>query len=270
MLKMEDVTYIYEDGTVALKDVNIDLQKGRKIGVVGSNGSGKSTLFMLFLGMLKPTKGKVIFKEKELKYDKGTLSELRKNAGMVFQDPDKQIFFSSVFDDVAFALRNLKFDEDEVQKRVKLAMEKTGITQLQNKPVHFLSYGQKKNVSIAGVAAMNHNIIFFDEPTAGLDYRSQENVKSILESLSEKEERSIVVSSHDMNFIYEACDYIYVLDKGQLLSEGKKETIFLDKEILDKAGLDEPFLVKVHKYLGMDLCNNESELFGIKFKEDME
>ncbi|NYB75029.1 energy-coupling factor ABC transporter ATP-binding protein [Sedimentibacter hydroxybenzoicus DSM 7310] len=262
MLRMEDVTYIYEDGTVALKDVNIDLKKGAKIGIVGSNGSGKSTLFMIFLGLFKPTKGRVLFNEKELKYDKRTLSELRKNTGIVFQDPDKQIFFSSVFDDVAFALRNLKFNEDEVQKRVKLAMEKTGITELQNKPVHFLSYGQKKNVSIAGVAAMNHNIIFFDEPTAGLDYRSQENVKSILENLSEKQEKSIVVSSHDMNFIYEACDYIYVLNKGQLLSEGKKETIFLNKEILDKAGLEEPFLVKVHKYLGKELYKNESELFS--------
>ncbi|WP_313342146.1 energy-coupling factor ABC transporter ATP-binding protein [Sedimentibacter sp.] len=269
MLRMEDVTYIYEDGTVALKDVNIDLKKSGKIGIVGSNGSGKSTLFMIFLGLLKPTKGRVIFNEKELKYDKNTLSELRKNAGIVFQDPDKQIFFSSVFDDVAFALRNLKFNEDEVQKRVKLAIEKTGITELQNKPVHFLSYGQKKNVSIASVAAMNHNIIFFDEPTAGLDYRSQENVKSILENISEKQEKSIVVSSHDMNFIYEACDYIYVLNKGCVLSEGKKETIFLNKEILDKAGLEEPFLIKAHKYLGKELYKNESELFG-KFKEDIE
>ena len=261
MLRMEDVTYIYEDGTVALKDVNIDLKKGRKIGIVGSNGSGKSTLFMMFLGLLKPTKGRVVFNEKQLKYDKSVLSELRKIAGIVFQDPDKQIFFSSVFDDVAFALRNLKFNEDEVLKRVKLAMEKTGITELQDKPVHFLSYGQKKNVSIASVVAMNHNIIFFDEPTAGLDYRSQENVKNILENLSDKEEKSIVVSSHDMNFIYEICDYIYVLHKGHVLSEGTKEIIFLNKEILNKAELEEPFLVKVHKYLGKELYKNESELF---------
>jgi cobalt/nickel transport system ATP-binding protein len=262
MLRIEDVTYIYEDGTVALKDVNVNFKKGKKIGVVGSNGSGKSTLFMIFLGLLKPTKGRVIFKEKELKYDKSTLVELRKIAGLVFQDPDKQIFFSSVFDDVAFALRNLKFDEKVVRERVNAAMDKTGIMELQNKPVHFLSYGQKKNVSIAGLVAMNQNIIFFDEPTAGLDYRSQKNIKNILESLSNEEEKTIVVSSHDMNFIYEMCDYIYVLNKGHVLSEGKKETIFLNKEILDKAELEEPFIVKVHKYLGKELCKNESELFG--------
>lgn len=261
MLRLENITYVYEDKTVALKDVNIDLRKGKKIGIVGSNGSGKSTLFMMFLGLLKPTKGRVIFKDKELKYDKGNLYELRKNAGIVFQDPDKQIFFSNVFDDVAFALRNLKFNENEVKKRVFDAMEKTNIADLKNKPVHFLSYGQKKNVSIAGVVAMNHRMIFFDEPTAGLDYRSKENVKSILEAIADVEEKSIVVSSHDMNFIYEICDYIYVLNKGHVLSEGKKETIFLDKEVLDKANLEEPFLVKVHKYLGKPLYKNENELF---------
>lgn len=261
MLRMENVTYVYEDNTVALKDVNIDLRKGKKIGIVGSNGSGKSTMFMIFLGLLKPTKGKVIFNEKELKYDKGTLFQLRKKAGIVFQDPDKQIFFSSVYDDVAFALRNLKFDEKEVKKRVNYAMEKTDIADIQNKPVHFLSYGQKKNVSIAGVVAMNQQLMFFDEPTAGLDYISRENVKNILDSLADKEEKSIVVSSHDMNFIYEICDYIYVLNKGHVLSEGKKETIFLDKEVLDKANLEEPFLVKVHKYLGEPLYKDEKELF---------
>ncbi len=236
---------------------------------MGSNGSGKSTLFRIFLGLLKPTKGRVIFNEKELKYDKSTLSQLRKKTGIVFQDPDKQIFFSSVFDDVAFALRNLKFDEKEVMERVTVAMEKTGITALQNKPVHFLSYGQKKNVSIAGVVAMNHEMIFFDEPTAGLDYTSKENVRNILDNLAGKEEKTIVVSSHDMNFIYEICDYIYVLNKGHVLSEGKKETIFLNKEILDRAELEEPFLVKVHKYLGKELYENENELFD-KFKEDIE
>ena len=262
MLRVEDVTYIYEDGTVALKDVNIDLTKAKKIGIVCSNGSGKSTLFMVFLGLLKPSKGRVILNENELKYDKNTLKELRKCAGMVFQDPDKQIFFSSVFDDVAFALRNLKYNEDEVQKKVKLAMEKTGITELQNKPVHFLSYGQKKNVSIASVVAMNHKLMFFDEPTAGLDCNSKENIKNILEDLAATKGKTIIVSSHDMNFIYEICDYIYVLNKGHVLSEGKKETIFLNKEILDKAELEEPFLVKVHKYLGKELYKNESELFG--------
>jgi len=115
MLKMENVTYIYEDKTVALKDVSINLSRGLKIGIVGSNGAGKSTLFMNFLGLLKPSNGTVIYKGSHLKYDRISLNELRRDVGIVFQDPDKQIFFSNVYDDIAFALRNLKFDETEIE-----------------------------------------------------------------------------------------------------------------------------------------------------------
>lgn len=258
---MEDVTYIYEDGTNALNKINIDLNKSKRIGIVGSNGAGKSTLFMNFLGLLKPTKGKIYYKGNELKYNKKLLTELRKDVGIVFQDPDKQIFFSNVYDDIAFALRNLKYDEKEINERVIMAMDKTNISDLKNKPVHFLSYGQKKNVSIAGVVAMNQQLMFFDEPTAGLDYCSRENVKNILNNLVDHENKSIVVSSHDMNFIYEICDYIYVLNKGHVLAEGSEETIFLNKEVLDEASLEEPFLVKVHKYLGKPLYKDENELF---------
>ncbi|MDF2676579.1 MAG: putative enzyme [Bacillota bacterium] len=263
MLKMENVTYIYEDKTVALHNVSIDLSKGKKIGIVGSNGAGKSTLFMNFLGLLKPTKGKIHYKENELKYDKNTLSDLRKNVGIVFQDPDKQIFFSNVYDDIAFALKNLKYNDEEIKKRVESAMFKTNICDLKNKPVHFLSYGQKKNVSIAGTVAMDQKLIFFDEPTAGLDYSSRENIKNILNDLTENENKTIVVSSHDMNFIYEMCDYIYVLNKGNILDDGETQEIFLKKEILDEASLEEPFLIKAHKYLNKPIYKTERELFNI-------
>lgn len=260
MLRMENVTYEYADKTVALNNVSIDLSKGKKIGIVGSNGAGKSTLFMNFLGLLRPVKGKVLYKGNELKYDKRSLTELRKNVGIVFQDPDKQLFFSNVYDDIAFALRNLKYSEEEIRDRVSRSMEKTNTEGLRNKPVHFLSYGQKKNVSIAGVAALDQSILFFDEPTAGLDYASRENVKKILEGFVD-EGKSIVVSSHDMNFIYEACDYIYVLNKGSVIAEGESCRIFLDKKVLDEASLEEPFLVKVHKYLNKPLFKREQELF---------
>ncbi len=262
MLKMENVTYIYEDKTVALNDVSIDLSRGLKIGIVGSNGAGKSTLFMNFLGLLKPSKGTVVYKGSHLKYDRTSLNELRRDVGIVFQDPDKQIFFSNVYDDIAFAMRNLKFDEKEVRERVEMAMKITNTDTLREKPVHFLSYGQKKNVSIAGAVAMDHKIIFFDEPTAGLDFVSRENVKKILDKLVSDENKSIVISSHDMNFIYENCDYIYILNNGQVLSEGEVQTVFLKKEILDRASLEEPFLVKAHKYLGKNLYRTEKELFN--------
>lgn len=261
MLKMENVTYEYADKTVALNNVSIDLSKGKKIGIIGSNGAGKSTLFMNFLGILKPLRGKVLYKGNDLKYDKKSLIELRKNVGIVFQDPDKQLFFSNVYDDIAFALRNLKYSKEEIKYRVAKAMEKTNTEDLKNKPVHFLSYGQKKNVSIAGVSTLDQSILLFDEPTAGLDYASRENVKKILNGFVEEDGKSIVVSSHDMNFIYEICDYIYVLNKGSVIGEGEGSQIFLDKKILEEASLEEPFLIKAHKYLKKPLFKSEQELF---------
>ncbi|KAF5059276.1 MAG: energy-coupling factor ABC transporter ATP-binding protein [Sedimentibacter saalensis] len=261
MLEMLNVSYMYEDKTIALNNVSIDLKKGKKIGIIGSNGAGKSTLFMNFLGLLKPTKGKIFFDGKELKYDKKTLDNLRKNVGIVFQDPDKQIFFSNVYDDIAFALKNLKYNEEEIKQRVESSIRNTNIAHLRNKPVHFLSYGQKKNVSIAGTVVMDQKIIFFDEPNAGLDYPSKENVKNFLNNLTERENKTIVISSHDMNFIYEICDYIYILNKGCILAEGETREIFLRKEILDEAALEEPFLIKIHKYFGKPICKSEKELF---------
>lgn len=261
MLRMENVTYIYEDKTRALDDVTIDLSKNRITGIVGSNGAGKSTMFMNFVGLKKPTQGKIYFRDKPLKYDKKSLRELRLSVGIVFQDPDKQIFFSSVYDDIAFGLRNLKYSEDYVQKAVKQAMEKTNTVHLKDKPVHFLSYGQKKNVSIAGTLAMNAQLIFFDEPTAGLDYVSRQSVKSILTTLAD-EGKNIVISSHNMDFIYEMSTYIYVLNKGLILAEGTPAEVFTDKKILDQASLEEPFLIKAHKYLGLPLCKTEAELFS--------
>ncbi|MFD3158656.1 energy-coupling factor ABC transporter ATP-binding protein [Haloimpatiens sp. FM7330] len=260
MLKIEDLKYIYEDGTVALENINIDLHKGNKIGVIGSNGSGKSTLFLNMVGILQPKQGKVIFNNEGLKYNKKFLRKFRQNIGIVFQDPDKQIFYSNVYDDVAFALRNLGYSEEIVRQRVYMALKKTGAYEFRNKPVHFLSYGQKKRVAIAGVLAMKSDIILFDEPTAGLDPVMTESVIDIINTLS-RENKKIVISSHNMNLIYEMCDYVYVLNKGRIIGEGKVEEIFTKENILKEAGLNEPWLVKLHKNLQIPLFKDEKCLY---------
>ena len=260
MLKMDNVTYIYEDKTVALKNVNIDLNKGNKIGIIGSNGAGKSTLFLNFTGVLKPTKGSVYFKEESIKYDKKYLYNLRKSVGIVFQDPDKQIFYSNVYDDVAFGLRNLAIPENEVKLRVNKALESVGALEFKDKPVHFLSHGQKKRVAMAGVLAMQSDTIFFDEPTAGLDPVVTESVVNILEDIY-NEGKKIVISSHDMDLIYRVCDYIYVLDHGQVIEEGLVEEVFLKEEVLQRAGLVQPWLVKLHKNMDLPLFKDEASLF---------
>lgn len=259
MIKVEKLEYKYEDGTIALKDVNIDLDKGNIIGVIGANGSGKSTLFLSLLGILKPTKGSIKYKEKPLKYDKKSLRSYRKEVSIVFQDSEKQLFYSRVYDDVAFTLRNLDFDEDEIKIRVDEALEKVKATDLKEKPTHFLSFGQKKRIAIAGVLVVDSKILFLDEPTSGLDPYMTKEIKNIIKDLGK--EKKLVISSHDMDFIYEVCDYIYILGKGEILGEGRREAIFLETQLLEKALLEKPWLVKIHEGLNLPLYQDEKDLF---------
>ena len=259
MIKIDSLEYIYEDGTKALKDVNMDLDKGNIIGVIGANGSGKSTLFLNMLGILKPSKGSISYNGNRLKYNKKALREYRKEVSIVFQDPEKQLFYSKVYDDVAFTLRNLNYSEEEIEERVKEALEKIKSIDLKEKPTHFLSYGQKKRIAIAGVLVVDSKILLLDEPTAGLDPYMTREMKRIIKELAS--EKKLVVSSHDMDFIYEVCDYIYILGEGEIIGEGACEEIFLQSELLERALLEKPWLVKIHEGLNIPLYKDEKELF---------
>lgn len=260
MIKIDNISYTYEDGTKAIKSQSFDFSKGEIIAIIGSNGAGKSTLFLNIMGILKPTKGKIFFDDKELKYDKKSLREYRKKIGIVFQDPDKQIFYSNVYDDIAFALRNLGVDEDEVKKRVDEALKCVEAQEFKDKPVHFLSMGQKKRVAIAGTLAIDQDVILFDEPTAGLDpYMTEEIVKILLDL--KKKGKKVVISSHNMDLIYKLSDYVYILAKGEIICQGKTEEAFLNGEALRKANLNEPWMVKMHNEIGTPLFKEEKELF---------
>ena len=264
MLEMKKVTYAYEDDTIALKDITMDLSKGNCIGVIGSNGAGKSTLFLNFAGILKPKSGSVFFENTPMKYDKSSLRELRKKVSIVFQDPEKQIFFSRVYDDVAFALRNLGIKEKEIKNRVEQALTSVDAKEFADKPVHFLSHGQKKRVAIAGVIAMDSQVIFMDEPSAGLDPVATNSVEEIINNLSNQENRKVVISSHDMDLIYKVCDYVYVMDEGRIIAQGITSEVFMMDEVLKMAGLVQPWLVKLHANMGYPLFKNEEELYSYK------
>lgn len=259
MIKIKGLEYLYEDGTKALNNINMDLNRGNVIGVIGANGSGKSTLFLNMLGILKPTKGSIEYKANKLNYSKKALREYRKEVSIVFQDPEKQLFYSMVYDDIAFALRNLNFPEEEIRQRVEKSLEMVKALDLKEKPTHFLSYGQKKRIAIASVLVMDSEILLLDEPTAGLDPYMTREMKNIINELSQ--EKKLVVSSHDMDFIYEICDYIYVLGKGEILGEGIPEEIFLETQLLEEALLQKPWLVKIHQGLNLPLYKHEKELF---------
>lgn len=260
MFKIENLSYEYENNKLALKNINMDFNKGNVIGVIGANGSGKSTLFMNLMGILKPTKGKIFYNESEIKYDKKSLYNLRKEVGIVFQDPEKQIFYSRVYDDLAFALRNIGIDEDTIRLKINKALKDVNGMEFINKPVHFLSYGQKKRVAIASVTSMEQKIILFDEPTAGLDPISTKSIVDIINNLR-NDDIKIIISSHDMNLIYDICDYTYILDKGNIIEEGITKDVFLNEDKIINAGLELPWLVKIHKYMGLPLFKKEELLY---------
>ncbi|NMA87216.1 MAG: ATP-binding cassette domain-containing protein [Tissierellia bacterium] len=259
MIEIESLEYKYEDGTKALNNINLNLENGNVIGIIGANGSGKSTLLLNIIGILKPNKGQIKYKNHPIKYNKKFLREYRQKVNIVFQDPDRQLFYSNVYDDIAFTLRNLGFSEAEIEKRAEYALKKVDAYAFRDKPTHFLSYGQKKRIAIAGVLAMDLELILFDEPTSGLDPYMTNEIKNIIKTLSK--ESKILISSHDMDLIYDICDYVYILKGGEILGEGVPEEIFLKGELLEKAYLEKPWLVKIHEGLGLPLYKSEAELF---------
>lgn len=261
MFKINNLTYQYDKKRKALDNVSMDFDKGNIIGIIGSNGSGKSTLFNNLMGILKATSGEILYRGNNLKYDKKSLYKLRREVGVVFQDPEKQIFYSMVYDDIAFALRNIGTDEDIIKVRINQALDAVNGKDFIDRPVHSLSYGQKKRVAIASVIAMNNDLILLDEPTAGLDPESTKAIVEIIKSLHNKGKK-IVITSHDMNLIYDICDYVYVLNKGKVINEGSTEDVFLNERIINEAGLELPWLVKLNKNMGLPLFRKEEDLYS--------
>ena len=261
MFKINNLTYQYDKKRKALDNISMDFDQGDIIGIIGSNGSGKSTLFNNLMGILKPTEGDILYKNNKLKYDKKSLYNLRKDVGIVFQDPEKQIFYSMVYDDLAFALRNIGMDEKSIRIRINKALEAVNGEDFIDRPVHSLSFGQKKRVAIASVIAMENNLILLDEPTAGLDPESTKAIVDIIKSMHKKGKK-IVITSHDMNLIYDICDYIYVLNKGKIITKGKVEEVFINEEKIEEAGLELPWLVKLNKNMNLPLFRKEEDLYS--------
>lgn len=260
MFKINNLTYQYDKKRKALDNVSMDFNEGKIIGIIGSNGSGKSTLFNNLMGILKCTTGEILYKGSKLKYDKKSLYKLRKEVGIVFQDPEKQIFYSMVYDDLAFALRNIGMDEKTIKNRINNALEAVNGKDFIDRPVHSLSFGQKKRVAIASVIAMENELVLLDEPTAGLDPESTRAIVKIIKSMNEKGKK-IVITSHDMNLIYDICDYVYVLNKGEIINSGSTEEVFLNEKKIEEAGLELPWLVKLNKNMSLPLFRKEEDLY---------
>lgn len=248
ILEAVDLKYCYPDGTNALRKVSLQVEKGEKLAILGSNGAGKSTLFMQFNGIYRPNSGCIKYLGQDISYTNKALIELRKKVGIVFQDPDSQLFSASVYQDISFGPLNLGLSEEIVADRVKQALMDTETTDLEDKPTHLLSYGQKKRVSIAGVLAMEPEVIIFDEPTAGLDPRHALEFMHLLTKLSDSG-KTIIISTHDVDLAYSFSDRIAIMCSGEIIAHGEPGELFLQPDLIKRADLALPWLIEMHSEL---------------------
>ena len=252
ILKADELRFSYDDdNTHSLNGLSLEIKKGQKVAVMGANGSGKSTFFLCCTGILKPQSGKLFFHGKELTYGKKDLLDLRSKVGIVFQDPDNQLFCASVYQEISFGPLNLGISEEKVRKEVEDMIERLEITPFRHKPTHALSGGQKKQVSIADILVMHPEIIILDEPAAALDPRHTVMVNHIVNQMT-KDGITVLMATHDVNYAYEWADEVILFESGKVLMQGSPRQVFSDKEILKKTNLEPPMVLEFFE----SLCRN--------------
>jgi cobalt/nickel transport system ATP-binding protein len=237
------VSYKYPDGTTALEDISLDIHKGEFIGILGSNGSGKTTLLKALDGLLKGFEGTVRLDNRDIR--KLTPKLIYKKIGLVFQNPDDQLFASTLFDDVAFGPLNMGFSQKEVETRVMAALEEVELQGLRGKSIHHLSFGQKKRACIAGLLAMGHEILLLDEPTAGLDPMGEYKMMGLLKKLNNENGVTIVMATHSVDLVPMFLDRLFILSKGRIVRGGKPEEVLTEPEGLKKVKLRLPQIAEL-------------------------
>jgi cobalt/nickel transport system ATP-binding protein len=235
-LEIEKLTYSYEDGTVALKDVSLSLEDGERVAVIGPNGAGKSTLLHLIAGFRTPFTGDVRVHGRSL--DPDSAKAVRRDIGLLFQDPDDQLFMPTVEEDVAFGPMNLGLDD--VGGRVAKAMRGAGVESLAKRRPHRLSHGMKKRVAIAGILAMDPRVLLLDEPTSGLDPRSRADLVSLLKGTR----KTMLMATHDLDAVAEVVDRVLVLNVSPM-AEGRLGDLAAMGRVLEDAGLEPPQLTRL-------------------------
>jgi cobalt/nickel transport system ATP-binding protein len=230
----KDLFYAYPDGHQAVNGISFRIHHGESVGIIGANGAGKSTLLMLLNGILSPSQGEVIIGE--IKLNKNTFSMIRQRLGMVFQNPDDQLFLTTVYDDVAFGPRNLKLDEAQVEQRVTSALEQVGIVHLKDRAPFHLSAGEKRSAAIASVLSMSPDILILDEPTSSLDPKSRRRLMNLLKGF----EHTKIITSHDLDMVLELCQRTIIIKDGRIISDGPTKDIITNKILMEEAGLEMP------------------------------
>lgn len=240
-LEVDDLHYRYADGTVALRGVSFMVNEGQRVGLVGPNGAGKSTLLLHLNGLLpeKPqTDGAVKVFGKPIRG--GNLLEVRRQVGLLFQDPNDQLFCPTVYEDVAFGPRQMGITEAEVNTRVTHALQLTELTGKESRPPHHLSGGEKRRACLAGLLATDARILVLDEPTSNLDPRGQRELKQLLKDLG----LTLLIATHDLQLVAEICDTVVVLDGGRVVATGPTFEVLSNTALMESHGLETPHILK--------------------------
>ena len=249
ILKAEDLYFSYDDEqSHSLNGLSLEIKKGQKIAFMGANGSGKSTFFLCCTGNLKPQKGKLFFHNKEVTYKKKELLDLRSKIGIVFQDPDNQLFSASVYQEISFGPLNLGHSEEETKKEVEEVIDYLEITPFRHKPTHALSGGQKKQVSIADILVMKPEIIILDEPAAALDPKHTTMVNHIVDQMTQNG-ITVLMATHDVNYAYEWADEILLFHEGKVLMYGTPTQVFSNRGVLKQTNLEPPAVLELFESL---------------------
>lgn len=234
VIEIKNLNFSYPDKTSALRSVNLDISRGESLGIIGPNGAGKSTLLLHLNGILR---GDGLVRILDMNMEDKNLSRIRHNVGLVFQDPDNQLFMPTVFDDVSFGPLNMALSKAEVEKAAEEALAKVKMENFAKRSSHHLSFGEKKKISVATVLSMKPEILALDEPTSNLDPAARFDFMQLLKEFN----KTKIVASHDLDMIFNICERVVVLNKGTIVADGNKEDILFDTPLLKEHGLISPF-----------------------------
>jgi cobalt/nickel transport system ATP-binding protein len=248
LLELQNVGFCYPDGGVGLDRCSLTIERGSRNALIGANGSGKTTLFLHCNGLLRPQSGAVRYAGAALDYSRGGLRELRSRVGLVFQNPDNQLFSASVAEDVSFGPVNLGLAPSVVRQRVDDALGAVGMSDYADRPVHNLSFGQKKRVCIAGVLAMEPELLVLDEPMAGLDQRMRTELLAVLDGLHGRG-ITLLLATHDIDFAYRWAERIHLIDSGACTASLAAAELANADQALSALGLPLPTVVELHRRL---------------------
>ena len=271
VIEAQDVSYTYDGNSEkALDGLSLKIRRGAKVAFMGGNGSGKSTFFLCLNGIRRPDGGTIYIDGKPVEYTRKGLLDVRGKVGIVFQEPDSQLFSASVYEEISFGILNLRADEDTARREVERVIEELEITPFQDRPAHALSGGQKKQVAIADILVMHPEVMILDEPAAALDPKHTKKVQEIVDRLSGKG-ITVLMATHDIDYAYAWAAEIVLMHEGKVIRQGPPAEVCTDREALEKASLELPVVVKIYERLreknmipeDMALPGNVEELIEI-------